>query len=159
MKRLVLLFALILIIPTTAFAQNDRRPGDGEGDRQRPSFENYLRTKCDMVVHELGLSPKDSARFIPIYQELLRDKSALYNKYGGGRRITMAVDRGESVQDTTLMRIILNHSQLQVEDAQLEHRYLIRLSGVLTPVQIYKLQKAEQKFKTSVMRRPQNRKK
>ena len=132
MKRLVLLFALILIIPTTAFAQNDRRPGDGEGDRQR---------------------------FIPIYQELLKDKSALYNKYGGGRRITMAVDRGESVQDTTLMRIILNHSQLQVEDAQLEHRYLIRLSGVLTPVQIYKLQKAEQKFKTSVMRRPQNRKK
>ncbi len=158
MKRFVLLFALILIIPAAAFAQNDHKQGQGEGDKQRPSFESFLRTKCDMVVHELGLSPKDSARFIPIYQELLREKSGLYRKYGGGRRISMAVERGEAVADSSLMRVILNHSQLQVEDAQLEHRYLIRLSGVLTPVQLYKLQRAEQKFRTNVVRRPKNNK-
>jgi len=156
MKRLVLLFALILIIPVAAFAQNDHKPGKEGGDRQRPSFETYLRTKCDMVVHELGLSPNDSARFIPIYKELLAEKAGLFKKYGGGHRVSMAVERGETVPDTTLMRVILNNSKLQVEDAQLEHRYLIRLSGVLTPVQIYKLQKAEQKFRTNVVRRTKN---
>jgi len=155
MKRFVLLFVLILIIPVAALAQNTNRRDGGE-NRERPSFESFMRTKCDMVVHELGLSQKDSSRFIPIYQELLKEKSELYKKYGGGRRIRMSVDRGESVPDTALMRVIYNSSQLQVEDAQLEHRYLLRLSGVLTPVQLYKLQKAEQKFRTSMMRRPQN---
>ena len=152
MKRLVLFFVLILIVPMAALAQNDRR-NDGENG-QRPSFESFMRTKCDM---ELGLSQKDSSRFIPIYQELLKEKAELYKKYGGGRRIRMKVDMGESVPDTTLMRVIYNNSQLQVEDAQLEHRYLLRLSGVLTPMQLYKLQNAEQKFRTSIMRRPQNR--
>ena len=155
MKRLVLFFVLILIVPMAALAQSDRR-NDGENG-QRPSFESFMRTKCDMVVHELGLSQKDSSRFIPIYQELLKEKAELYKKYGGGRRIRMKVDMGESVPDTTLMRVIYNNSQLQVEDAQLEHRYLLRLSGVLTPMQLYKLQNAEQKFRTSIMRRPQNR--
>jgi hypothetical protein len=69
----------------------------------------------------------------------------------------MAIERGEAVPDTALMRVIYNSSQLQVEDAQLEHRYLLRLSGVLTPVQLYNLQKAEQKFRMSIMRRPQKR--
>jgi hypothetical protein len=157
MKRLVLFFVLILIVPMAALAQNDRRNDDANG--QRPSFESFMRTKCDMVVHELGLSQKDSSRFIPIYQELLKEKAELYKKYGGSRRIRMKVDMGESVSDTTLMRVIYNNSQLQVEDAQLEHRYLLRLSGVLTPMQLYKLQNAEQKFRTSIMRRPQNRRK
>jgi hypothetical protein len=157
MKRLVLFFVLILIVPMAALAQNDRRNDDANG--QRPSFESFMRTKCDMVVHELGLSQKDSSRFIPIYQELLKEKAELYKKYGGSRRIRMKVDMGESVPDTTLMRVIYNNSQLQVEDAQLEHRYLLRLSGVLTPMQLYKLQNAEQKFRTSIMRRPQNRRK
>ncbi len=159
MRRLVLLFVLILIIPVTALAQNDQKPENRGNNGQRPSFENFLRTKCDMVVHELGLSQKDSARFIPIYQELLKEKSALYRKYGGGHRVSMAVERGESVPDTALMRVIFNNAQLQVEDAKLEHSYLIRLSGVLTPVQLYRLQKAEQKFRTNVMRRPKNHKK
>lgn len=157
MKRLVFFLVLILIVPMAAMAQNNRRSGNDGGNSQRPTFESFMRTKCDMVVHELGLSPKDSSRFIPIYQELLREKSELYKKYGGGRRIRMQVDMGESVPDTTLMRVIYNNSQLQVEDAQLEHRYLLRLSGVLTPMQLYKLQNAEQKFRTSIMRRPQKR--
>lgn len=157
MKRLVLLLVLILIVPMVAMAQNNRRNSSEGENGQRPSFESFMRTKCDMVVHELGLSPKDSARFIPIYQELLKEKADLYKKYGGGRRIRLKVEMGEAVPDTTLMRVIYNNSQLQVEDAQLEHRYLLRLSGVLTPIQLYNLQKAEQKFRTSIMRRPQNR--
>ncbi len=159
MRRLVLLFVLILIIPVSALAQNDPKSENGGNNGQRPSFEHFLRTKCDMVVHELGLSPKDSASFIPIYQELLKEKSELYKKYGGGHRVSMAVEHGETVPDTTLMRVIYNNAQLQVEDAKLEHRYLIRLSGVLTPVQLYRLQKAEQKFRTNVMRRPKNKQK
>ncbi len=158
MKKSFLLLALLVIAPIIAFAQPNHRRGEGR-DAERPSFESFMRTKCDMVVHELGLSQKDSTRFIPIYQELLREKSELYRKYGGGHRIRMAIERGEAVADTALMRVIYNSAQLQVEDAQLEHRYLIRLSGVLTPTQLYNLQKAEQKFRANMMRRPQNHRK
>ncbi len=157
MKRLVLIFVLILMVPLAVMAQNDRRNADNGGNGQRPSFESFMRTKCDMVVSELGLSQQDSSRFIPIYQELLKEKDELYKKYSGGRRIRLQVEMGETVPDTTLMRVIYNNSLLQVEDAQLEHRYLLRLSGILTPMQLYKLQNAEQKFRTSIMRRPQKR--
>lgn len=152
MKRFLLSFILIFLFLGISFAQGNS-PKHGGVRGAAPSFDSYLRNKCDMVVHELELSPADSARFIPIYEELLKEKSSLFRKYGGGRRIRFAVENGEQVADTTLMRVIYNSAQLQVEDAQLEQRYLIRLSGVLTPLQIYKLQKAEQKFRTDALRR------
>jgi len=147
MKRILPLLILTLLIPFGMFAQ---RHGDGKG---KDGFDRYLHTKCDMVVHELGLNAKDSARFIPIYHELQAEKAKLFRKYGGGRSVRMQLSSGQTVADSTLLRTIHNNAQLQVEDAMLEQRFVSRFLTVLSPMQLYKLQLAEQKFKTEAIKR------
>lgn len=155
MKKVFTLLTLLLTFlgQVTAQQKPAHHPGQPDG------FDQYLHTKCDMVVHELGLSPKDSARFIPIYHELQAEKSKLFRKYGGSRRVRMAISAGQTVADSTLLRIIHNNAQLQVEDAQLEQRFMARFLSVLTPLQFYKLQQAEQKFKTEMVKRANTGKK
>lgn len=145
---------LILCLPVVLSAQGVKAPRTKQVPLvKNENFDSYLHAKCDLVVHELGLNPVDSAKFIVIYHELQQEKSALYQKYGGGRKVRLALASGQTVADTTIMRVLHNNAQLQVEDALLEQRYLARFLGVLTPIQLYKLQLAEQKFKTDVVKR------
>lgn len=146
---------LLLLLPCTLMAQ--QHPGR-QGQHQS-GFDKYLHTKCDLVVHEMGLSPKDSARFIPVYHELQSEKAKLYQKYGSSRRVRRAVEGGEAVADSTLMRVLHNSAQLQVEDAMLEQRFMARFLTVLSPLQYYKMQQAEQKFKGEMMKRSNTDKK
>lgn len=154
MKKIAFLF-LLFLLPLTMMAQRDARirgNHPGPGDRHR-DFEQFLDQKCAAVVAEIGLSAQDSARFVPMYRELQQQKSKLWHKYGGARRVRRAIEQGESVADTTLMRVIINQSKLQVEDAQLQQAFIERVSKVLTPMQVYRLQQAEQRYKAEVMQR------
>lgn len=150
MKRTLPLLILLFFMPCCLLAQ---RQTDGQRQGKRDGFERFLHTKCDMVVHELGLNPQDSAKFIPIYHELQSEKSKLYRKYGGGRAVRMQLNADVQVPDSTLLRVIHNSAQLQVEDAMLEQRFVARFLTVLSPIQLYKLQLAEQKFKTEAIKR------
>lgn len=145
------LLILLLLLPCVAIAQ--RPAHGGHGQRGANGFDRYLHTKCDMVVHELGLTPHDSARFIPIYHELQDEKSKLFVKYGGTRQVRMSIENGRQVADTTLLRVLHNNAQLQVEDAMLEQRFMSRFLTVLSPLQYFKMQQAEQKFKAEMMKR------
>lgn len=148
----LLLLIILLLLPCAIVAQRPAHGGHGPRGGAK-GFDQYLHTKCDMVVHELGLSPRDSARFIPIYHELQSEKSKLYVKYGGTRQVRMALENGREVADTTLLRVLHNNAQLQVEDAMLEQRFMSRFLTVLTPLQFYNMQQAEQKFKAEMMKR------
>lgn len=155
MKNLLHILILCLLVPTTLFAQQNapRRGDNGAPQHRRPDFGQYLQVKCDFVVTELGLSPQDSMRFVPVYRELQEQKSQLFSKYGGGRRVRHQLEQGQQVADTTLLRVVNNQARLQAEDAQLEYKFIERLAKVLSPMQLYKLQQAEQKFKTDMMKR------
>lgn len=156
MKKFIFTLLILLVIPMGLCAQQDART---QGNHVRHDghphfdFEQYLSQKCDAVVREMGLSSADSIKFVPVYCELQQQKSQLFRKYGGGRKVRRALERGEQVADTTLMRVINNQAKLQAEDAQLEQRFIERFAQVLTPIQLYKLQLAEQKFKTDMMKR------
>lgn len=156
MKKYLFLFLVALMMPFALSAQQDaRRRGDSEADapRHQFNFEEYLNRKCDAVVRELGLSSQDSMRFVPVYRDLQKQKAQLFRKYGGARHMRNRIERGEQLPDTTLMRVVTNMSKLQAEDAQLELRFVEKFAQVLTPMQIYKLQLAEQKFKTDMVKR------
>lgn len=149
----ILPLLLLLLMPFSTLAQHDGH-GQPVAAGQRFDFESFLKQKCDFVVAELGLTPQESAKFLPIYREMMTQKSRIYHKYGGVGRVRRAMQNGETVADTTLMRAVNNYAKRQADDAQLELQYLEKLKTVLTPAQLFKLQQAEQIFKTEVMRRP-----
>lgn len=137
--------------------RNARVRDNGDRVSQAPQqhfdFEEYLKRKCDAVVAEMGLTPQETERFVPLYRELQKKKGELFRKYGGSRRVRHMIEQGQEVADTTLLRVVNNQAKLLAEDAQLEQSYVERFSKVLTPLQLYKLQQAEQKFKTEMMKR------
>lgn len=114
--------------------------------RHRANFEDYLKRKCDFVIAELGLTPAEVERFLPVYRELQQSKSAIYRRYGGNRDVRRRIAQGEQVPDSTLMRVVNNTKQRELEDAQLEQQFVPRLAKVLTPLQLVRLGMAEQKF-------------
>lgn len=159
LKHIFLPSFLIMLILTLCGGQvqaQNRRP-----KHQRPNnevtqgrnFETYLHAKCEMVIREMGLSSFDSAHFEPIYHQLQKEKMELYHKYGNVRRLRRAIEEGKQVPDSTILRVLNNNAKLQVEDALLEQAYLNKMARVLTPLQIFKLQQAEQKYRKDAIRR------
>lgn len=146
-----------VLLPNQVRPARVRLPEDNDRPRmvaQRHfDFNEYLDTKCSAVVKEMGLNAQDSARFVPVYRELQQKKSELYRKYGGNREVRQRIANGENVADSTLMRVVRNYAARQVEDAKIEQQYVDKLSRVLTPLQLYNLQRAEQTFKNDMMRR------
>lgn len=157
MKHNIFLLIMLLLLPLgSVLAQPQKARARGANEPAHSSsfnFEQFLDMKCNYVVGELGLTPDESARFLPIYRELQKEKSHLYHKYTGFRQVRKAVVNGEQIADTTVMRVVRNNAQLQVEDAQLEQKYIEKLSRVLTPVQLFKLQHAQKTFTTDMMKR------
>lgn len=129
----------------------------GEGARPQHSkdfsFEQFQQEKCDFITQELELSEADAKKFLPVYKQLLQEKSVLYHKYGGSHRVMRLVSEGHQMPDSVMQNAAQNARQLQVEDAKLEQEYLTKFEKVLTPTQIIKLQEAEQKFKNEMMKR------
>lgn len=117
------------------------------------SFEQYQENKCNFIIQELELSPEEVERFLPVYKQLLQEKSALYHQYGGSHRVMRSVSEGQQVPDSTMQRAAQNARKLQLEDAKLEEKYLSKFEQILKPVQIIRLQEAEQKFKNEMMKR------
>ena len=147
MKRNILLL-LVSFLTLTVFAQQ----------RQRPSFEDFQKTKLEFIVKEMGLSDTEIDKFSPIYKEMSSERIALYAKYRDNTRIKRAMHNGEQVADTTMQRISRDDAQLQLEDAQLEMKYQQKFEKILSPQQVMKWRDAEQKFRSDVMsRRPHNR--
>lgn len=155
MKKSFLLIFISCLMAFTVMADviapgESRRP-----DRHRPSFsfEQYQQDKCDFIIKEMGISGELADKFLPVYKQLLEAKSALYHKYGGAHRIMRSVSEGKQMPDSIMQRAAKDSRQLQVEDAQLEQEYLSKFESILSPVQIIKLQEAEQKFKNEMMKR------
>lgn len=160
MKKRFLLILCTCFLVFTAMADilipgEPRHPRAESHGANRPhmSFEQFQQNKCDFIINELGLSADLAEKFIPVYKQLLEAKSALYHKYGGSHRIMRSVSEGQQMPDSVMQRAAKDSRQLQLEDAKLEQEYLSKFETILSPVQIIKLQEAEQKFKNEMMKR------
>ena len=151
MKKSLIMIILACLLCITAQPQGARQSNpQAHGGF---SFEQYQQDKCDFIVKEMELSEADINKFLPTYKELLKAKSELYHKYGKSRRVMRDVREGKQVPDSIMQHASQDASQLQVEDAKLEQEYLQKFEKLLTPVQIIRLQEAEQKFKNEMMKR------
>ncbi len=150
MKKIMLVFGLILALSANAMAQDDNRKGDG-GHRNRPSFEQFMAEKIHFLVQEMKLNAADSSSFIAVYKQLQAEKGKLMQKHRGEWEIARKIRHGESVADSLYTKLTVGNAQLQVEDARLELEYLDHFAKVLTPKQLFDYQQAEKKFKNTFM--------
>lgn len=160
MKKPLFLFFLMITMSVGMmnFAQGQNlRQGPGHG-QSRMSFEQFMAGRISFLVKEMKLSTNDSVQFVSIYNEMMTEKGQLMRKYRGGRELMHKLFSGQNVPDSLYTNFVMNNAKLQLEDAQLEMKYLERLSKILTPRQLFDYQSGERKFRDNMMQRTHTKK-
>ncbi len=152
MKKSLLMLCLALVASISAVAYAHPQQGQGK-EGPRASFEEFLAQRTHFFIQEMKLNEADSAKFVGVYQQLMKDKGELMRKYHIDREIWHKIRKGEVMADSIYIRIIENDAKMQVEDAQLELSYVERFLKVLTPRQLFEYRQAERKFRSNFMRR------
>lgn len=151
MKKIFSFAIMALVSCSLVMAQGSDSQGRGK-QRRMPTMEEFMQMKLRHIVKELNLNEKDSAAFAPLYTQMFKEKQALMVKYGTDRETMKQLREGKQLADTTLQRITRNGAQLKMEEAQLEVQYLQRFEKVLSPAQIYNYQRAEESFRSRMMK-------
>lgn len=156
MKKIITIS--IIMLSFVALMAQGRPERNGAMQRsQRPSFEQFMAEKTQFMLAEMKLPQADSAKFVPVFQELQKAKGELMRRYGSMRETYMRIRRNEQIADSLYIKAVMNESELQVADARLEQEYLVKFSKVLTPKQLFDYNEANKKFKNSFMNRPRSR--
>ena len=143
MKRIFLmsLFSLGFII--TAFSQGPPRRMNGEGgDRVKAMRVAY-------ITNILELSPEESEKFWPIFNEMER-KMRDVRKDARNNRI-------EPDSDAAARQAILDQLDMEQQRLDLEKEYLEKLNTVISYTKLYRLKKAEKDFKRELLKRSRER--
>lgn len=147
MKRL--LFSILFIFcAVVVYAQQPER-GHGPSPRpgQRPNFEKYLQDRVSFVTKVMGLAPADSAQFVPLYREMLKEKGELMFKRPRQR---IRIDR--QYPDSVYQKAAEGEINYKLEDAKIEMKYLEKFEKFLSPKQVFGWIQAEKMFIGSFMR-------
>lgn len=146
MKRL--LFSILFVLCAVAvYAQQPER-GHGPGPRQgqRPNFEKYLQDRVSFVTKVMGLAPADSAQFVPLYKEMLKEKGELMFK-----RPRQRIRPDRQYADSVYQIAAEGEIKYKLEDAKIEMKYLEKFEKFLSPKQVFGWIQAEKMFIGSFM--------
>lgn len=148
MKKILIIISIVVMAMFNVTVSAQERNHSGI-----PSFEEFLAERVRFIVSEMKLDSQDSAKFVVVYNQMMKDKGELMKKYRGGREIFRKMHKGEPISDDLYMNFVTNQVQLEVEDAKLEQEYIGKFSQVLTPKQIFDYRMAERRFKDNVIQR------
>lgn len=135
----------LLLASVGAFAQ---------GGRLREKKEQLKSVKVAFITEALELTSEEAQKFWPIYNtfedkqfELRKEKLESYRKR-----------MDESLTDSEASTLLKQMESTEDELHQLRKKLVADLRGVISPVKIIKLKKAEEDFKSKLLKQYRDRK-
>lgn len=135
-RCLAMLFALMLFAP--GFAQ----------PRKRPPF-NPAKFQADLesfITKEACLSPKEAAKFFPVYRQMMKKQRSLFDEMRRYRLINPKDNRACS-------EAIRQQDELDLQIKLLQQEYHSRFMTILSPSKVLSIIKAEEKFHREMFRK------
>lgn len=141
MKTYKLLPLFLLLLSVTIFAQ----------PKFKQKKEQLKALKVAYITDELQLTSDEAARFWPVYnafdekqRELKQEKMRSYmDRFSGGE-----VDK---MSDKEALNFLNQIENTEDEMYQLRKKFISNLKGVLSPIKIIKLKKAEEGFNKKLL--------
>jgi|SRR6218665_1292558 len=150
MKIKQLIPLLLLFVSTVAFAQ--------DGSFMKKKREQIRALKVAFITNELQLTPEESGKFWPLYnsfedrqREIKKDKIKGYID----RMDDDAVDKLSEKEAATIL------SQIESSEDELHEvrkKFTASLKGVISPLKILKLKKAEENFNRKLLQQYRDKK-
>ena len=128
-KKLILTW-LACVVFSTAFAQNDFQKFDPV------KFRHEL---VEFIVNEAELTPAEKSAVVPIYDEFLLKKQALFKEMSKYRHF-----QGDN--DNAYKNAIEDMNRISIEMKTLQQTYHRKLFKVITAKKVYALIRAEKHF-------------
>ncbi|MFA4046287.1 hypothetical protein HPS54_09170 [Prevotella sp. PCHR] len=102
------------------------------------------------ITKEARLTPKEAARFFPLYTELHKKKRALFDKMKTYRHSKPATDE-------ECKRVIQKTDELDLQIKELERQYHNKFMKILPAGKVYDVLKAEHRFHHQALKKAGNR--
>lgn len=122
-------------------------------DGHRPGFspQKFRADLESFIVQQTGLSPKESATFFPLYDEMCKKQRVIFNDM---RRI----DKACPAKDEDCRKLIKQRDKLDLELKKIQQQYHDKFLNALPARRVFDILKAEDQFHRKMLRERDNRK-
>lgn len=137
--------AISMMLSSVSYAQKDN-----QGNRHF-NREAFLARRNAFITAEVGLTPDEAAKFIPLCNELQEKKFELGREC---RKSSREMFKKKNPTDAEYTKVVDDLLNLRIAEAKLEKEYFEKFKKILSPEKIFKYQMAEAKFAREFMRGP-----
>lgn len=117
--------------------------------------EAFQAKRNAFITAEVGLTPEEAARFIPLCDEL---RQKMYEVGLECRKFSREVRKKEHPTEADYNRVIDECLDVKIKEAELEKEYYGKFREILSPEKLYKYRDAEFKFARSYMKGTKDKK-
>ncbi len=143
MKTLKLLIAIISVsFFTSAFAQR--------GESKKDEIESY---KIAFITKRLDLSPDEAEKFWPVYKQYQDELKELRSR--NRKALVNVYQNIETMSDADIAKVLDDELAFKQNELNVTKKYLPQFKTVLPVKKVAKLFKAEEDFKTELLKRMQ----
>lgn len=144
-KTILMVIAVTCISLATVQAQGNKRPGSKQGNDRSKKVENL---RIGFITDRVELDEKEAQKFWPVYnkhQKRLKDNHI--------RRQSINTTDIEALPANDREKVVDEMLEIEQDEAKIKRESHTELKGVLDPVKLGKLYKAERDFKKMLLQK------
>ena len=145
MKKLLLIMLMLVAVSTSSTTVVAQARG-GNQDRE----ERLFIAKMKVIQEELKLDEEQTEKFAVIYRNYNSDMKKLFKKHK--RKPLGELTMAQALKMTN------DHIDMKIDLLKLQKAYYKQYANVLTPEQLLRLDRAEQRIQFEIMKQGKNRK-
>jgi Spy/CpxP family protein refolding chaperone len=124
----------------------------------RKKKEQIKSLKIAFITSELSLTSEEATKFWPVYNAYEDKQQDIKNQKLKGYLDRMDVDSFDKLSDKETSNMLSQIESSEEELYQAKKKYLTSLKGVISPLKILKLKRAEENFNRKLLQQYRNRK-
>ena len=141
-SNLIVCFAAFLVISTHSLAQNRERSA-GRNGREPFNQEEFMAKRNTFLTEKMALTAEETARFIPLDNELMRKKFEIGREC---RSLDRELRTKKNKTDEDYKKLLKCREEEKEKRDKLDKDYLEKFKRILSAEKILKYQNADKEF-------------
>ena len=138
-KIFVLLVAIATMFAQDAFAQEKQKMSEEQKVAAKAKREQLMQTRLELLKTELTLTDEQMAKFDPVYREYRKEIGRVTSSNKDARM------KKDQITNENALKVVSARLANQILTATVKQRYLLVFAEVITPLQVEKLYKVDEK--------------
>ena len=138
-KIFVLLVAMTTMFAQDVFAQEKPKLTEEQKAEHKAKREQLMQTRLELLKTELTLTDEQMVKFEPVYREYRKEIGRVTSTNKDARM------KKDQITNENALKVVSARLANQILTATVKQRYLLVFAEVITPLQVEKLYKVDEK--------------